>query len=314
MSETRPEFILFEAQIVKVDYDLGTCSVSGIADNAPPMHDVPLPNFAGKFDHGLFMRWDAHTRVLCLLSQKIIGQNTSKSQVVILSVIPAKTTYTLGEADASGDMNVPHSLIGLPVMGDARNSPAVLLNGPLGSYLSLTNGGDILLSSPDNLGYFCYTRPAWDTTISSGGVMISKSNSHHLISGTAIRYYVGDRPRYAKKTFAEDSMRLDHNQDIQEGASHIGMFHEAPPYDLQSNPDGLARNPRRAEYCLKINEYCEQSNFNGFERESRIHENSLKWNNKEQTLPRDGIPGNVLRMSENELIAMRIDIVRSLSQ
>jgi|7_EtaG_2_1085326.scaffolds.fasta_scaffold05470_2 hypothetical protein len=294
---------VFEATIESVDYENGVCSVRSITESTSSTTGVPLPNYGGKLDHGLYMRYATGTRVLCLRAPMLIGQQTSQASTVILSVFPFKSNYSVG-AGGVRPVDEPGHIVGIPQFNQSDSEElgiSLCLNGREGANLAFTNGGDVLLSSPDDTGYFCYSRDSGQTCFNSGHILISKSNSHNEIAGTAIRYFGSHRQKYENAEFFEHPLRLKYSQDTELGWKDIGMFHKDIPMDLTTFPR-FPRNPRRSEYVLKINEYCEQSNFSGFDDESKMHSGTETLATASDTLSRDRKPGNCLRMHENELI------------
>jgi len=285
---------LFEAKIVTVDAIKNTCVLEllGKSGGGKNVKDVPLPQHSGHTDRGVHIHYPVGTRVLAVLAPSI-----TRSPVTILSVF--SETHSSGTDLDPMDMKA--NVFANPRMRDSNFSPDAAIRGAYGSDVALFKSGDIRVSTSRGNGMYLRKRNWGDSLYLTSHLILESSNSHNVISGNVIRVLGADRAAHQPGEFYENSLACDYNQDNPPGLHEVGMF----PLSLCSDVAGvldMARNPRRAEYVLKVNEYAQQSGFKGFDHEAKMQSGDADLTTDGYTFARDKSTTNRLHMPENQLL------------
>ena len=284
----------FEAKIVRVNPNKNTCVLErlGSSGGGKNIRDVPLPQLSGHTDRGFYIHYPKGTRVLALFAPGI-----TKHPVTIISV-HCETHSSGAELDP---MDMDANVFANPRMRDSNFSPETAIRGAHGSDIALFKSGDIKVSTSRGNGMYLRKRNWGDSLYLTSHLMIESSNSHNIISGNVIRVFGEDRAAHQPGEFYQNSLACDYNQDNPPGLHEVGMF----PMSLSCDTTGvldIKRNPRRAEYVLKVNEYARQSGFHGFDHEAKMQTGDADLTTDGFTVERDKSTTNRLHMPENQLL------------
>jgi len=288
----------FEAKIVKVGKrgrKAGTCTLVSIVNGeaGKTIDDVPLPQQSGNSHVGTFVDYPKGTRVLAFFAPSVTRHSVTILNVFSESHLPGDGTLDPMDMDAN--------ILSNPRMGDSVSSPDAIMRGSAGSDVGVYKSGDVRLSTSRGSGLFLRRRNWGDSMYLSSHIMIGHSNSHSSVYGNVIRVFGEDRAAHQPGEFYQNDLKCDFNQDNPSGMHEVGMFPLSKSCDTKGVMD-YERNPRRAEYVLKIKEYAEQSVFRGFDSEVKMQSGDSSIVDNAHTHSRDLSTTNRLHMPENELI------------
>jgi len=259
MSQLRTPFseFIYEAIVEKVDYENGTCTLSplsfGLEDMIP---DVPLPYHAGSGNAGIFHGLERGSRV--------IAADTSGSgpeYTVIVGTIPSKRRIGDNFRGAGRMKNIPGGTLPYPKMQNGR----IVIRGGRGNGVSMFETGDIHVSTISNHGSFfkgnrlkmAHYLVAEDQTI--------YSNSGKGISGAVLRTTAVQSNVFPTKDVGEAPIRSD--VEYHKRAVELGFFSGTKVF--RRNYGRKKRNMALAEHRTVITEFSVDSNFSGFDFESK---------------------------------------------
>lgn len=281
-------FFFREAEIFNADPRNLTCSLRyGDIGISEVFDNVPMPNLIGSGNSGFIANLMNGTRVIAAYLQ-----DTSKEPVVIIAVLPSR----LQKRD---DYNELSSFL-IDKNKGTQAYPKILQNGDSyasahnGPFLWLKNDDSLHLSSRNGNGIFLIKNIGTKTHN-----LFSLSNNHST-EGSGGRLNWGRIKRSTNNvgwnTFKDFYTDLSRDSSMQE----VG-FWPANRISKINTPIG-PRNPALSEYRLVINEFATEFGFSGIDRELFKNSSKIDAMSRSPSLSRDREPGNLLRLSEGELI------------
>lgn len=281
--------LIFEAIVVDVSYEEGTCSLSPLNINkSSTIEDVKLPYLAGGNNAGLFIGINVGTRV--------IGAYTSgrgQESAIIISFAPKENQFP-ANFDSNLSLDVPIGTTSYPDLVAGR----MVLRGNRGSQISLFENGDVCVFTAGGAGTYLRRNG-----ISSSYTVVSEdisnfSNSGRVISGSVNRINNIVRNVFPAEELSEVPLYAD--TFYSNLSNSLGFFRGSIP--LKETYNNRKRNPEIAEYRHVINEFTTDSEFTGFDDEvGRINRNIDLFEDTGQPSRTREI-GNSLYMAEHELI------------
>jgi hypothetical protein len=283
----RQPYDILEGKVVSVDTKRGTCVVNLLnGSKSTDITDVPLPYMAGTGGAGLFYGIKENSRVIVAFTSF-----RSRNVTVILGLIPEVNLYP---SNYTQNVNLPYDT--LPYI--PLNSPNdLIITGGIGSTIKIDNDGDISLETIGKEGLIIKKLPNKSATYLRSHDLVQYSDAGRLIFGAVRRKIDGSNSDYPDPSVSP----LFCDVDFHSRSNEIGLFTNGRVRN-SSRDGGPRRNPLLTEYRFVINEFATDSMFTGFDDESSRSSGKFKlWDNRE-TSNRFKQQGNLLYLSENELI------------
>lgn len=279
---------IFEAIIVDVSYEKGTCTISPLSSqDAYNISGVPIPFMTGSNSSGLFLGLPKGSRVVAAETF-----SRGRESVVILSFLPKinlfKELYSNGTPD-----DAPIGYSQYPDMAENR----IVIKGEFGNDFSFFEDGEARIKLADGGIYWSrYDSKLSTTFISENNFFFSKAGRG--ISGAVRRFPLYQRTVFPRPSTAEYALFAE--PEYARYSEPMGFWTGSKP--LLTNLFGKRRNPEIAEYRIVINEFSTDSMFTGFDDEVQRANNDKKLFQNSDTYKRNRETGNVLHMAEHELV------------
>lgn len=280
---------IFEAIIVSVDYDKGTCSLSPIdANSDSTIDEVPIPHFAGNGNAGIFYGVHVGTRVVAMFTS-----GRSRDVTVITGLIPKPNLYS-NVFQQRKPSDVPNGTYPYPTIRDGQ----LVLRGDQGSEVELTPDGDVLISTVNGGGFYLKRNQARASAVLTAEDYVAYSNAAKIIAGSVRRMTGTQRNLFPRPDLTQTPLFNDPNYAVQ--TTPYGFFNGSQP--LRRSYQARRRNPEISEYRMVVNEFATDYMFTGFNDEVNRATNNLKIFDNSNSLPRNREQGNTLHLAEHELI------------
>lgn len=282
------DFFFREGIISDIDPSGLTCSVHyGDIRSGESSSNVSMPNIAGAGNAGLIINLMKGTRVIVAYLA-----DRSRDIVVIIAVLPSflqrDSEYNQLSSDLidknNGTLAYPRTLKPGDSYLSAHNGPSLLLKNDNSFHLSSKNGHGIFL------------------------VPNREANSHnmfhlannHSIEGSGGKLHWGRVKRSIQNVGWNNSNEFytDINRDAE--LREVG-FWPAESVAKLSTPMGK-RNPALSEYRMIISEFATEFGFSGIDKEVSKIGSQRDAISRNPSMQRDREPGNILKLSEGELI------------
>jgi hypothetical protein len=280
---------IFEAIVVKVSYESGTCSISPLDSRSTTTIDnVPMPSISGSGSSGIFYGITIGSRIIAA-QMSTRGRDTT----VILGFLP--TALLLSQnISQNKSIDLPSGLSGYPSMANDR----MIVRGGSGVDLSLSEGGNAILKTANGGGIYLYKNEIRSSLTIATEDIIEYSNAMKLISGPVRRMTGVAGNIFPKPSLSEMPLFVD--PKLPSRTTPIGFFYGDRP--LRRSYNKKKRNPEISEYRLVINEFSTDYMFTGFDDEVERIKNDKKLYQNSETFKRNREQGNTLHLAEHELI------------
>lgn len=280
---------IFEAIIVSVDYNNGTCSISPIdSSSSSVINEVPLPHWAGNGTAGMFYGIKTGTRVSAVFTSA-----KSRDVTVIVGIIPKPNLYPNLFSKRTPE-DLPNSIYPYPDI----NEGDLVFRGERGAEIALQNDGDVLLTSVNGGGAYLKRNQAKTAFMIASEDIVSYSNAGRVVSGSVRRLSGSLGNIFPKPDLTETPLFAD--PDYAKKAEPLGFFTGSKV--LQRSYSKKKRNPELAEYKMVINEFSTDSMFTGFDDELSRVSNDFGIYDDHETYKRNRAQANSLHLAEHELI------------
>jgi hypothetical protein len=280
---------IFEAIVVAIDYNSGTCSLSPISANTEStITDVPLPHFAGNGNAGLFYGINVGTRVIAMFTS-----GSSRDITVIAGLIPKPNLYQ-GNFNQRKSFDTPSGTMAYPDI----KSGQLILRGDQGSEVVLDNNGDVIFHTVNGGGLYLKRNQARSSLVLATEDLVNYSNAFKVISGSVRRMSGTKRNLFPAPDLTQTPLFVDPNYSNR--TVPYGFFPGSRP--LRRSYQNKKRNPEISEYRMVINEFSTDYMFTGFDNEVDRAANNIDMYDNVETYKRNREQGNTLHLAEHELI------------
>ena len=280
---------IFEAIILNLDYDRGTCSISPIdANNDSIIPGVPIPHFAGNGNFGMFVGITPGTRVIAMFTSA-----KSRDVTVIVGLVPKSNLYS-SVFHQRKSFDVPSGTMSYPKIKENE----LIFRGDRGGQIFLNNSGDIDITTVNGGGVYLKNNQARSSLMLASEDIVNYSNAGKIISGPVRRMFGTQRNIFPKPDLTQTPIFADPNYASR--TVPYGFFTGSRP--LRRTYQNRRRNPELSEYRMIINEFSTDYMFTGFDDEVKRIDNSLKIFNNSGENPRNREQGNTLHLAPHELI------------
>lgn len=281
--------MIFEAIVVEVSYDFGTCIINPLSANESyNIEDVPLPYIAGSGNTGIFCSVEVGSRVLAMYTS-----GDGRESTVIAGLLP-KTELLQRNFNTAKPLDVPVGTVSYPEMTKNR----MVLRGDLGSNMTFFEGGDITFGTVSGAGVYLRKNRNKTSYSTIAEDSLGFTNAGKMVSGSVRRISGVQRNLFPRPDRNEEPIFAD--STFATTADSIGFFPGSLP--LKRSYGNRRRNPEISEYRHVINEFSTDSMFTGFDDEVERVSNGRRLFQNSDTLKRNREVGNTLHLAEYELI------------
>lgn len=280
---------IFEAIIIDIDYELGTCSLSPLdANQDSNIDDVPLPHYAGNGNAGIFYGVSVGTRVIAMFT----SANT-RDVTVITGLVPKPNLFgnTFKQRKPS---DVPSGTFAYPKVREGD----LILRGDRDAKLALLTSGDVEMTTVNGGGAYLKRNEARSSLVLASEDIVNYSNGHKMITGPVRRMSSIKRNLFPKPDLTQTPLFADPDYAVR--TVPYGFFKASRP--LRRSFQNRKRNPEISEYRMVINEFSTDYMFTGFDDEVLRATNNLGIYENSETFARNREQSNTLHLAEHELI------------
>ena len=282
---------IFEAIVVEIDYEEGTCSISPIqASTGSTISGVPIPHLAGSGNAGIFMGLSRGTRVLAMFTSA-----KSRDITVISGIIPKSNLYDKAFSVGKSE-DTPSGTLPYPSIKDNE----VIIRGNKGAQISLLDSGDISTLGVNGGGSYLKRNQARTAMTLAVEDLVTYTNGSRIVSGPVRRMSSIKRNLFPKPDLTQTPLFADPDYAVR--TTPKGFFVGSKP--LRRSYSVRKRNPEMSEYRMVINEFSTDYMFTGFDDEVKRATNSLGMYENSETYARNREQGSTLHLAEHELIEM----------
>jgi hypothetical protein len=279
---------IFEANIVDINYDAGTCTISpGNSNQDSNITNVPLPHTAGNSNAGIFRGLSVGSRVLAVHTS-----GNSRDLTLIAAVIPnQKLNPSNYKKDAL--LNLPNGTTSYPRITEGD----LVIKGERGARIKLNSYGDLQFTTVNGGGLWVKRNQNRTSSTLAVEDYFEYTGGSRVISGPVRRMSSDKRNHRPKPNIVEVPLGADPEYAIR--TVPYGFFTSSIP--SKRTYDRRTRNPELAEHRTVFYEFLSDNYFTGFDQEVARAAGDIglldltgKARHREQ--------GNTLYLSEAELI------------